>query len=78
MKKLLILLVATFIKHPEKYYINAIESRGIDIKKITHAEISVFVAMMKKTEAEFLIDIVFQEPNEENSKIINEVIRKFK
>lgn len=53
---LLRIYVMSQIQHPESYYINALESQGVDAKSLSHAEISVFKAAMLVVEADTIIE----------------------
>lgn len=52
------LLLMSKIQHPEGYYQNAISNLGIDFSKLTHTEISIWVAEVKKVEVEAMIYVV--------------------
>lgn len=59
MRKLLRLLVACTIHHPESYYQTSLLSKGIDYKNLTLNEISVWVSTCKIIEADLLIELAF-------------------
>lgn len=51
------LRVMMSISHPEEYYIQAISSKGVDYKALTHGQISAWVAALKTVEADILIEM---------------------
>ena len=59
MKKLLRLYVMTKLSYDEVYIKTALKSLGIEISELTHAQICVFKASLKKTEANLLIEMAF-------------------
>jgi hypothetical protein len=59
MRKLLRLLVACTIHHPESYYQNSLTSKGVDYTKLTLNEISVWVSTCKIIEADLMIELAF-------------------
>ena len=59
MKKLLRLLVACTIYHPESYYQMSLKSKGIDYENLNLNKISVWVSTCKLIEADLLIELAF-------------------
>lgn len=59
MKKLLRLLVACSIHHPESYYQMSLKSKGIDYTNLSLNEVSVWVGTCKLIEADLLIELAF-------------------
>ena len=50
----------TQIKHNEDYYQSALKSQGIDYKDLSHNEIALYKATMKKIEADLMIEMASQ------------------
>lgn len=59
MRKLIKLWVMTKINPSEEYVINAMKSADVDIKNLTHQQISAYKAALKGSEADLLIEFAF-------------------
>jgi hypothetical protein len=59
MRKLLRLIVACTIHHPESYYQISLKSKGIDYQNLSLNQISVWVSTCKIIEADLLIESAF-------------------
>ena len=76
MKKLLRLIIACTIHHPESYYQTSLQSKGIDYTKLTLNEISVWTSTCKIIEADLLIELAFTLGKTKVSEVDIEKFRK--
>ena len=75
MKKLLRLIIACTIHHPESYYQASLQSKGIDYQNLTLNQISVWVSTCKIIEADLLIELAFTLHKTKTNEIDIELFR---